>query len=199
MTPARASSLVVLAVAASIAATVPAGAAFSLFGYHCCYHMAAGSMLPTLQVNQVFAAEAYSPSNPPEAGDIILFQRPARGRDPYVKRIIGRPGDRVQMIAGALYVNGKAVKRERIGEFVNASESGPITSRRWHETLVNGVGYDTIDQTDTYEFGNTPVFDMPAGEYFVLGDTRDNSWDSRDPKGFGNVPLSDILGKVKLP
>jgi signal peptidase I len=103
------------------------------------------------------------------------------------------------MIAGALYVNGAAVKRERIGEFVTATESGPITSRRWHETLANGVGYDTIDQSDTYEFGNTPVFAMPADEYFVLGDARDNSWISRDPKGFGNVPLSDILGKVKLP
>lgn len=199
MTPARALSLGLLAAAAGALASAPAGAAFSLFGYHCCYHMAAGSMLPTMPVNQVFAAEAYSPTDPPQAGDIILFQRPARGPDPYVKRIVGRPGDHVQMIAGALYVNGAAAKRERIGEFVRKTETGPVTSRRWRETLANGVSYDTIDQSDTYEFGNTPVFDMPAGEYFVLGDTRDNSWDSRDPKGFGNVPLSDILGKVKLP
>jgi signal peptidase I len=161
--------------------------------------MASGSMLPTLQPDQVFAAVAYSPSNPPEAGDIILFKRPAHGQAPYVERIIGRPGDRVQMIAGTVHVNGHAVKRELVNEFVATNNGVAGTYRRWRETLANGVSYETIDQTDNYEFGNTPVFEIAAGEYFVLGDTRDNSWDSRDPSDFGNVPLADILGKVKLP
>jgi signal peptidase I len=199
MTPARALSHGLLAVAAGVFASAPAGAAFSLFGYHCCYHMASGSMLPTLLPDQVFAAEAYSPSNPAEAGDIILFKRPALGQAPYVKRIVGLPGDRVQMIAGALYVNGKAVKRERIGAFANPLMSGPSAYRRRRETLANGASYQTVDEGDDYDYGNTPVFDMRAGEYFVLGDTRNNSWDSREPRAFGNVPLSDILGKVKLP
>jgi signal peptidase I len=199
MTPWRAFSLILFAAAAGIVASAPVGAVVNLFGFHCCYYMASRSMLPTLPQGKMLGAVAYSPSDGPEAGDVILFQRPARGADPYVKRIIGRPGDRVQMIAGTLNLNGKATKRERIGEFVNTAESGPTTYRRWRETLANGVSYETIDETDNYDFGNTSVFEVPAGEYFVLGDARDNSWDSRDPSRFGNVPLADILGKVKLP
>jgi signal peptidase I len=199
MTPWRAFSLILFAAAAGIVASAPVGAVVNLFGFHCCYYMASRSMLPTLPQGKMLGALAYSLSDAPEAGDVILFQRPARGPDPYVKRIIGRPGDRVQMMAGNVYVNGKAVERERIGDFVETSEAGTTSYRRWRETLASGVSYETIDQTDSYDFGNTPVFAMPAGEYFVLGDARDNSWDSRDPSRFGNVPLADILGKVKLP
>jgi signal peptidase I len=191
--------LAVGVVAAGVVAATPSMAAFSLFGFHCCYHMAARSMLPTIPLNQIFAAKAYLESAPPARGDVILFLRLKRGDQPYVKRVVGLPGDSIQMLDGALYVNGKTVKRERVGDFAVTDDAGKTVCRRWHETLPNGVSYDTIDGSDDYALGRTPVFETPPGQYFVLGDWRDNSLDSREQSDFGFVPLADILGKVTAP
>jgi len=197
MKPRRALLPILLAAVAGAVASAPVGAAVNLFGFRCCYHVTAGAMLPSLSPSQLFSVSAYDSGAGPEAGDIIFFRLPALSSVPFVSRVIGRPRDHVQMIAGVVYVNGGVVKRERVGEFVDTNQGRTVTYRRWRETLANGVSYETIDRSDTYDFGDTSIFDTPAGKYFVLGDRRDGSLDSRDQTRYGYVPLADILGKVK--
>src|SRR5205823_3212146 len=116
----------------------------------------------------------------------------------YIKRVIGLPGDRVQMIDGVLYLNGTAVKRQRIADFTTTDEFGAERRvDRYRETLPSGVSYDTLD-LDPHSFSdNTPVFVVPDGQYFMMGDNRDNSLDSRVEGAVGFVPFENFVGKAE--
>jgi signal peptidase I len=139
------------------------------------------------------------PAGAPTRGDVIVFRLP---RDPdtfYIKRVIGLPGDRVQMIAGRLWLNGKAVARESAGTMTDPSgDKGAVPV--YFERLPNGTFYRIVETDgDHGMLDNTEVFDVPEGRYFVLGDNRDNSADSRigaDKSGVGYVPAELILGPV---
>jgi len=151
----------------------------------------------------------------PERGDIVVFRHPVTGRD-FIKRLIGLPGDRIQMQNGLLYINDEAVKVEDDGVFVETMElQGPLGQRpqcangpvgegaacekpRQIETLPNGTSHAILDIGDR-QSDNTLVFTVPAGEYFFMGDNRDNSTDSRFPQtrqGVGFVELKDIVGRA---
>ncbi len=100
----------------------------------------------------------------------------------YVKRVVGLPGDRIQVKQGALYINDAAVKRERLADFVGGDSCGEDPAdkvKRWRETLPNGVSYEVLDCVDTGFYDNTGIYEVPAGQFFVMGDNRDNSSDSR--------------------
>jgi signal peptidase I len=134
---------------------------------------------------RIFAAAA-------QRGDLVVFRVPRLDQD-YVKRIIGLPGDRIQMRGGQLYINGKAVARERAADFaLNEGPGFPQHVRRWRETLPNGVSYETLDLEDNGPLDDTREFTVPPGNYFVLGDNRDNSYDSRY---WGFVPDSLVKGQ----
>ena len=136
----------------------------------------------------------------PQRGDIAVFKLPRDNSTDYIKRVIGLPGDTVQMIDDRLYINGKIVPRERIDDYIETNAYGE-TQRvaRYRETLPNGVSYDTLDLTPNGAADNTELFTVPKGHYFMMGDNRDNSSDSRvHGSGVGYVPLENFVGKAEI-
>jgi len=137
-------------------------------------------------------------SGNPARGDVVVFRLPKDDTTDYIKRVIGLPGDRIQMVEGVLHINGEPVKRERIEDFVE-NEGGRTTRvKRWRETLPNGVSYTTLDLIDNGFYDNTPVYDVPPDQYFMMGDNRDNSTDSRVTSQVGPVPLQNIVGRAQI-
>ncbi len=134
----------------------------------------------------------------PQRGDVVVFRLP---RDPsidYIKRVIGLPGDKIQVIDGDVHINGVAVKREAAKPWVDVEEGvreQPV--KRWKETLPNGKVFYTLDLVDNGFADNTQVYTVPPGHYFMMGDNRDNSTDSRFSQ-VGMVPLENIVGKAQI-
>jgi signal peptidase I len=129
----------------------------------------------------------------------VVFRLPREDDIDYIKRVIGLPGDRIQMINGVLNINGVPVKHEPIADYVDDDGGGSI--RRWRETLPNGVSYTTLDLYDNAQLDNTAVFTVPPGNYFMMGDNRDNSTDSRVPRdqhGVGFVPAENLVGRAQV-
>jgi signal peptidase I len=138
-------------------------------------------------------------ASPPERGDVVVFRLPKDDSVDYIKRVIGLPGDRVQMIQGVLHINEQPIKRERIEDYVETEESGRTQRvKRWRETLPNGVSYTTLDLVDNGFYDNTQVYTVPAGQYFMMGDNRDNSTDSRVLSQVGYVPFQNIIGRAEI-
>lgn len=156
-------------------------------------------------------SRASIPFNPPLPGGRILFRQPHRGdvivfrlpRDPnqvYVKRLIGLPGDRVQVKAGQVFVNGAAIPQTP-GRFVEDPEAPGRRVREVVEPRPDGKRYVTYDGGPDHEGDDTDVYVVPAGHYFFMGDNRDNSLDSRWPRaadGVDFVPAENLVGKVEI-
>jgi signal peptidase I len=132
----------------------------------------------------------------PQRGDVVVFALPRDDSTDYIKRLIGLPGDHIQVIDGVLYINGAPVKRERVSDFVD-DENGEHV-RRWRETLPNGVSYETLDLQDNGFLDNTQEYVVPPGHYFMMGDNRDDSLDSRVPSAVGYVPFENLIGKAQV-
>jgi len=182
------------------------------------FNIPSGSMKETLLVGDYLFVSKYTygysrysiPFSPPlfsgriwsanpVRGDIVVFRLPKDDTTDYIKRVIGLPGDKIQMIDGVLHINGVPVKRERIDDFIENEEGGRTTRvKRWRETLPNGVSYTTLDLIDNGFYDNTPVYEVPPGQYFMMGDNRDNSTDSRVLSQVGYVPLQNIVGKAQI-
>jgi signal peptidase I len=184
------------------------------------FNIPSGSMMATLLIGDYLFVSKYTygyshysfPFSPPlfsgrdtilgkgpQRGDVVVFRLPRDDSIEYIKRVIGLPGDKIQMIDGLLHINGVAIKRERAEDFVGTEDTPGIKRiKRWKETLPEGKSYYTLDLVDNSFYDNTPVYTIPPDHYFMLGDNRDNSADSRMMNQVGYVPLENFVGRVEI-
>lgn len=177
------------------------------------FHIPSGSMRPTLLIGDYIFVNKFSYGygkhslpfsfplfskrfffSPPKRGDVIVFKKPTDITSDYVKRVVGLPGDSIQIITGKLHINGTPVSLTRIGDF-----QGPGLGKiaMYKETLPNNVSYFILDHGT--RFGdNTIKYTVPEKHYFVLGDNRDQSNDSRNPHEIGFIPEDYIVGPVSV-
>src|SRR5689334_21827694 len=182
------------------------------------FNIPSGSMEATLLIGDYLFVSKYSygyshyslPFSPPlfsgrilarepQRGDVVVFRLPKDDSVDYIKRVIGLPGDRIQMIGGVLHINGQPVKREQMEDYIDREDpEHPIRVKRWRETLPNGVTYTTLDRVEHGMYDDTPVYNVPPGDFFMMGDNRDNSTDSRVLSQVGYVPAENIIGKAQI-
>lgn len=183
------------------------------------FRIPSGSMQPTLEVGDYIVVTKWSYGygrfsfaplegllphgrlfgSEPERGDVVVFRpTPEPDRD-FIKRVVGLPGDRIQMVDGVLHINGVAVGHESLGrvEFETADGVTQLVPA-FRETLPNGVSYVTFDRNPFSELDNTREFRVPDGHYFMMGDDRDNSADSRVPSVVGFVPYDNLVGPAQF-
>ncbi len=135
----------------------------------------------------------------PKRGDVAVFKLPSNPSVDYIKRIVGLPGDTVQVQRGRLYINGEIVPREMVGLKEVSKDFGlDVTMMEYIETLPGGVMHRIYEETDNGELDNTTEYVVPPNHYFMMGDNRDNSQDSRVTGMVGPVPYENIVGRASF-
>ena len=176
------------------------------------------SMVPTLLVGDYLIVTKYSygysryslpfslplfegrwRESAPARGDVVVFKLPRDNRTDYIKRVIGLPGDEIQVKRGILYVNGKSVTRAKLPEYVDDDgRGGEIKLNQYRETLPDPQkNHLILEKSDDEKLDNTPLYKIPEGHYFMMGDNRDNSMDSRVESMVGFVPAENLIGKAQ--
>ena len=190
------------------------------------YNIPTGSMINTLSIGDyIFASKwkyGYSKhslpfsaplipkrifSSNPKRGDVVIFKLPTDNKTDYVKRVIGLPGDTVQITDGKVLLNGKMLEYQLTGininnKFINNSDPslGCLNqeAKIYLEKLPNGRSYEILDAYDGLPQDNTQIYRVPENHYFMMGDNRDNSQDSRFLKKVGFVPHKNLVGKAEI-
>lgn len=181
------------------------------------FSIPSGSMVPTLLVGDYvfvskfaygfsrFSLPFWAPpiegrlfARLPTRGDVAVFRLPAEPDQDYIKRIVGLPGDQVQMIGGVLTINGEPVKREPMADLVVDDGNTRLAFRRFVETLPNGVAHEIMQEKDDGPLDDTSIYVVPEGHVFAMGDNREHSQDSRMLTKVGYIPLDNLVGRADL-
>lgn len=180
------------------------------------FKIPSGSMYPTLYVGDYLFVSKYTYGyskhslplslplfegrvweSTPQRGEVVVFKFPQDNKTDFIKRVIGLPGDKIKLENGRLFINGEQVGREEVEDFVLRDEIG--NAERYHqyeETLPNGVKHRILEISDNERYDNMKELEVPLGSYFVMGDNRDRSDDSRVNVGF--VPAENLVGKARF-
>jgi signal peptidase I len=143
----------------------------------------------------------------PKRGDVVVFKLPSDGRTDYIKRVIGLPGDKIQVIEGKVFINNSKLDYEKIGTFQDNNlinrKNRSLGCRNESldiilETLPNGISYEVLDSQNQSYADNTGVYNVPEDHFFVMGDNRDNSQDSRYLKSVGFIPFDNLVGRAEI-
>jgi signal peptidase I len=131
----------------------------------------------------------------PQRGDVVVFRLPSNPSINYIKRLIGLPGDKIQVIDGQVFINEQEVSKEYVDNFID--EDG-TSIKRFSETLSSGKTFQVLDQYQSSPQDNTGIYLVPEGHYFMMGDNRDNSQDSRFLNAVGYVPEENLVGRARV-
>ena len=182
------------------------------------FNIPSGSMIPTLLVGDYLFVSKFSYGysrfslpfglplfsgriffHPLERGDVVVFKLPTDNSTDYIKRVIGLPGDTIQMKQGELFINDKEVPRKPIEDYMYQEGDGVLVPmKQYIETLPNGRQHRIIKIGNDGPLDNTPEYHVPSGDYFMMGDNRDNSQDSRVLSAVGYVPAENLIGKAQF-
>jgi signal peptidase I len=180
------------------------------------FNIPSGSMIPTLLVGDYLFVSKFSYgysrhsfplsimpisgrifATTPKRGDVIVFKLPRDNKTDYIKRLIGLPGDTIQLKDGRLFINGNMLERERVDDFVYTDTYGSVRRvTQYIETLPEGRKHVVVEEGDSRTYDNTREYTVPPGHYFMMGDNRDNSLDSRADVGF--VPDENLVGRAEV-
>src|ERR687893_1722131 len=181
------------------------------------FNIPSGSLIPTLLIGDYLFVSKYSygyskhsiPFSPPvfsgrlmgsepKRGDIAVFKLPKDNSTDYIKRVIGLPGDKIQVMNGVLHINGQPVQRERVEDYKTTDLYGrTISVPQFRETLPGGVTYNVIERdVDRGYWDNTNVYTVQPGHFFMMGDNFDNSTDSRNEASVAQVPVKNFVGRA---
>ena len=187
------------------------------------FNIPSGSMIPTLLVGDYLFVSKFSYGysrfslpfglplfsgrflafHHPQRGDVAVFKLPTDTSTDYIKRLVGLPGDKIQMIHGNLFINGEMVPRRQVEDYVYQEGGQVILMHQYIESLPRGPGEPPLDHPiikigDDGPLDNTAVYEVPQGYYFAMGDNRDNSQDSRVISAVGFVPAENLVGRAQF-
>ncbi len=181
------------------------------------FNIPSGSMKPNLLVGDFIFVSKYSYgfskhslpfsiplipgkifSNTPERGDVVVFKTPENNRTDYIKRVIGLPGDKIQIKNGIIFINGSEILRKKLNDFIDTDINTNNKRVRMYNEYFYNKEINILDITDDGIADNTQLFIVPESHFFVMGDNRDNSQDSRFINTVGFIPYENLVGKAEF-
>ena len=181
------------------------------------FNIPSGSMKPNLLVGDFIFVSKYSYgfskhslpfsipvipgkifSNTPERGDVVVFKTPENNRTDYIKRVIGLPGDKIEIKNGIIFINGSEIFRKKLNDFIDTDNKTRNKRVRMYNEYFFNKEINILDITDNGIADNTRLFNVPENHFFVMGDNRDNSQDSRFINTVGFIPYKNLVGKAQF-